>query len=282
MYQLISGKILVTTGYPYENGQKTEIIDLVNDDNDDATKVLPFDFLKRDGLIGGFVQNQPLICGGEYHPEERYFRKCFILGRQQQEQPVANEKIMMLEQRSDAASIVINQNILWIIGGRDKYKIHPSTEFLTISSSSSSPPFESTDGPMLPFTIHSHAVIQYDSSSVYIIGGYQDGKWSDRTWILDPDNNFQIREGPTLNVARCNHSCGKMRISGKNFIVVAGGFFEDSVEILDPSNADGGWRLGMSHLDLLDFRNLLIVEVVYWRICINRKSIFPRSRYTYL
>ena len=279
MYQLISGKILVTTGYPYENGQKTEIIDLANDD---ATKVLPFDFLKRDGMIGGFVQTQPLICGGEYHPEERYFRKCFILGRQQQEQPVVNEKIMTLEQRSDAASIVINQNILWIIGGRDKYKIHPSTEFLTISSSSSSPPFESTDGPMLPFTIHSHGVVQYDSSSVYIIGGYQDGKWSDRTWILDPDNNFQIREGPTLNVARCNHSCGKMRISGKNFIVVAGGFFEDSVEILDPSNTDGGWRLGMSHLDLLDFRNLLIVEVVYWRICINRKSIFPRSRYTYL
>ena len=97
-------------------------------------------------MIGGFVQNQPLICGGGYQPEERYFRKCFIVGQQK---PV-NEKIMMLEQRSDAASIVISQNTLWIIGGRDKFKIHPSTEFLTISS----PPFESTDGPTLPFTIH--------------------------------------------------------------------------------------------------------------------------------
>ena len=151
---------------------------------------------------------------------------------------------MMLEQRSDAASIVINQNILWIIGGRDKFKIHSSTEFV---SSISSPSFKSTDGPTLPFTIHSHGVVQYDSSSVYIIGGYQDGKWSDRTWILDPSNNFQIREGPTLNVARCNHSCGKMSINGKIVIVIAGGFFEDSVEILDPSNSSAsGWRLGTS------------------------------------
>ena len=84
---------------------------------------------------------------------------------------------------------------------------------------------------------------QYDSNSVYVIGGYQDGEWSEKTWIFDPSNNFQMREGPNLNIARCGHSCNKMIINEKVFIIVAGGFFEDSVELLDPMS-DQGWIFG--------------------------------------
>ena len=52
-----------------------------------------------------------------------------------------------------------------------------------------------------------------------------------------------MREGPNLNIARCGHSCNKMIINDKVFIIVAGGFFEDSVELLDPMS-DQGWIFG--------------------------------------
>ena len=90
-------------------------------------------------------------------------------------------------------------------------------------------------------------MIQYNATSIYIIGGLQNGSNSEKTWIIDPSNNFQIRQGPSLNVGRISHSCGKMKISGKTFLVVAGGFglngCLDSVELLNPLT-DHGWIIG--------------------------------------
>ena len=118
-------------------------------------------------------------------------------------------------------------------------------------------------------------MIQINAFTIFIIGGWLGGgNKSTATWVVDPSNNFRLKEGPSLNVPRNGHSCSKMTINGRVLIVVAGGSDGqsclDSVEILDPSNTDGGWRLGMSHLDLLDFRNLLILL----RWCINRKKYF--------
>ena len=98
----------------------------------------------------------------------------------------------------------------------------------------------------LPFTISWHCMIQYDSNSIYIIGGKQEGTTSKKTWIANPSDNFKIKEGPDLNKARAYHCAGKMEVGGKNILVVAGGdskSYLDSVEILDPTS-NKGWVKG--------------------------------------
>ena len=100
-------------------------------------------------------------------------------------------------------------------------------------------------GPDLPFSISFHSMIQYDEKSIYIIGGYQNGSISNKTWIVDPTNEFQIKEGPSLKKSRCNHGCAKMTLNGRTILVVAGGAgAEHSVEILDPLG-NNVWTPGM-------------------------------------
>ena len=71
---------------------------------------------------------------------------------------------------------------------------------------------------------------------------------SNKTWIVDPTNEFQITEGPSLNEARNNHGCAKMTLNGRIILVVAGGFRNggrlNSVEILDPQG-NNVWTQGM-------------------------------------
>ena len=66
-------------------------------------------------------------------------------------------------------------------------------------------------------------MIQYDEKSIYIIGGFQNGSISNKTWIVDPTNEFQITEGPSLNKGRYSHGCAKMTLNGRTILVVAGG-----------------------------------------------------------
>ena len=173
----------------------------------------------------------PVIGGGICkHPKERFFRKCFTFLSDH------GNKIMMLEQRSNAACDVIDGDTLFVCGGKDKYKIHTTSEFVSLNGIS-------VEGPEFPFPIHSHTVINFDASAIYIIGGYQSGDWSEKTWILNPSKKFELSEGPSLNIARCCHASGKMICNGKVLLVVAGGFFENSVEILDPTS-DQGWKFG--------------------------------------
>ena len=73
---------------------------------------------------------------------------------------------------------------------------------------------------------------------------------STKTWMVDPET-FHIQPGPQLNIARSGHSCSKMVLNDKVYLVVAGGYDEyrwngavDSVELLDPSS-NKGWILGI-------------------------------------
>ena len=89
-------------------------------------------------------------------------------------------------------------------------------------------------------------MIQYDEKSIYIIGGRQnDSGFSNKTWIVDPTNEFKIKEGPSLKNGRRDHGCAKMTLNGRTILVVAGGIgVQDSVEILDPSG-NNVWTQGL-------------------------------------
>ena len=117
-----------------------------------------------------------------------------------------------------------------------------ATEFISLDEPHAVP------GPQIPFAVHHHCMVQLDSKSIFIIGGYQNGVKSDKTWIVDPTNNYQVKEGPTMKTVKWVHSCAKMKIKEKNILVVVGntldGDLEDLVELLDTSVPDPKWTIG--------------------------------------
>ena len=113
-------KVLIATGDPYESGHNTEVIDLQNPGlNCDA---LP-NTHDRSNAVGGLLEDQALICGGVFNKQA--LQDCFVIGQ-------SEKKIEMLEKRAYAASVVIDTNILWIIGGSDDQKRLSTSEFLTL------------------------------------------------------------------------------------------------------------------------------------------------------
>ena len=130
----------------------------------------------------------------------------------------------MLEKRSWTSGIVLNypEKTLWITGGVAEFNYtetggiagrgHSSSEFIYLNK-----PAEK--GPDLPFEIRDHCMIKYNDSAIFIIGGKFLNK-SSKTWIIDPTNNFTIRDGPSLSEAKEIMACGKMTIDGKTWLVV--------------------------------------------------------------
>ena len=92
-------------------------------------------------------------------------------------------------------------------------------------------------------------MVQVDLKSIYLIGGRQNSVLyeSANTWIIDPTNNFEMKEGPKMNYARTEHSCAIMRLNNKIFIVVFGGYrgtASAKPEILDTSSPTNKWQIG--------------------------------------
>ena len=153
-----------------------------------------------------------------------------------------NHGFEMMIPRSFISSVVLNESKIWITGGWSYNKRRvKSTEIISLDQ----PP---VPGPDLPFTVYDHSMVLVDPTTIYLIGGYQNNQISNKTWIIDPTNDFQIKVGPSVNIERWGHSCSKMRIKGKIFLVVAGGWNNgalDSVELLDTTYPDQGWKMGM-------------------------------------
>ena len=211
--------------------QGHEIVDLINPDTKYELSVDNVPKVKF--ATGVLLENSPIVCGGQ---DENYINSqvCVVIGQ---------TKVEMIEKRSGAASVVLDQKTLWIVGGNNGRNNLRSTEFIKLDQLS-------MKGPDLPFAINGHSMIQYDEKSIYIIGGRQNNSvWSKKTWIVDPTNEFRITEGPSLNKARYDHRCAKMTVNGRTILVVAGGYGNegilDSVEILDPLG-NNVWTPGMS------------------------------------
>ena len=268
-FHFFIAKVLVVTGFPTENGKHLEIIDLIDPilKND----VFVDKMTERHGCFGGIFQNQLFICGGfdddfscpfcsysasqnsdlkkhlrivhkvDYgqgnnHPGHPFSKECNVV------LPKYKESFQMLEKRIDASSVEINQDTLWITGGHEK----KSSEIVSMN-------FQPTvKGKELPFTIHYHSMVAVDQHTIFIIGGKLDGTLNgnfptNKTWVIDPTNNFDLKPGPSLQVGRLRHSSSKIKINEKIYLVVAGGIEFgriDSVELLDTTSPDQGWIIG--------------------------------------
>lgn len=99
-------KVMIVTGYPFEVGQRTEILDLIDpymrynlitDIPSNHVTVSRHGLLARYGCVGGLIDNEPFICGGEYDSGNK-FSNGFVVG-----QP--HKKLQMLETRFGAAGV---------------------------------------------------------------------------------------------------------------------------------------------------------------------------------
>ena len=185
-YFVISGRIAVIAGENRGWAQHTEVIDLTNSSLE--YDLLP-DVSERFGSVGGLLMGQPLICGGYNCYDNEYLQNCIKLGH-------SETKFDLTEKRCGAASVVLDQKTLWVTGGEDGNDDLLTTEFISLHHS----PIK---GPDLPFTIERHGLVYFNEKSIYMIGGFQDRKISNRTWIINLSEGFSIKEGPPMNVA--NH-----------------------------------------------------------------------------
>ena len=80
---------------------------------------------------GGLLQNSPIVCS----------RDCVVIGKPEIE-------MKMIEKRIFAASVALDQNTLWIVGGYNGDDLN-STEFIKLGQ-------PSVKGRNLPFRISGH------------------------------------------------------------------------------------------------------------------------------
>ena len=76
------GKIIVYSGWPFENGVKVEVIDLLNEDSDcDLFPDLNFAVIDA---FGGRINNDYVLCGGSNYEDPNFDSdQCFLIGEKE-------------------------------------------------------------------------------------------------------------------------------------------------------------------------------------------------------
>ena len=200
----------------------------------------------QQGATGGLIENTVIICGGSISLTDS-FDECYSL---------TSEKAALVTHMSvgryDAASIVLNDNTLWVTGGYNYYHGGnlASTEYVKMTGT--------VFGPDLPTTLEKHAMVAINSTCSMVIGGYADGVLTTSAFFYDQNEGEWIA-GPSLMQARARHAAGIVtdEVTDESFVAVTGGFYygyyyQDSTEILQ----DGEWVEGNDMLHI--FWTLLV------------------------
>ena len=183
---------------------------------------------------GGLIGNTVMICGGVHH-------ECYTLTSKKATLVTHGVVTYMSVGRWNAASIVLNDNTLWVTGGSLYMTLDPiaSTEYMTVSGK--------MPGPDLPMDLHGHAMVAINRTCSMVIGGAEWYSWdfSASTYYYDHNGDEWINEH-SLMQARFNHAAGIVtdEVTDEHFIAVTGGEgysgYFDSTEILK----DGEWVQG--------------------------------------
>ncbi len=119
--------------------------------------------------------------------------------------------------------------------------------------------------PSVPVTIRDHCMVALNSTTVMVIGGWQNGKLIGNSYYYT-FGEASWTNGPRLRYNRNVHSCGRIKrdeATQEMTIIVAGGYdgsyFLSSVEILD--EASSAWQtgtglpLGIGHAPMIEDPN---------------------------
>ena len=138
--------------------------------------------------------------------------------------------------RENAASIVLNDNTLWVTGGYNGVGL-ASTEYVKMTGT--------MPGPDLPVALVYHAMVAINNTCSMVIGGEdQNLGYSASTFYYD-HNEGEWTIGPSLMQARYDHAAGIVtdEVTDENFVAVTGGYgsgYLDTTEFLQ----DGIWVQG--------------------------------------
>ena len=213
-------RFLVIGGGRYQ--KQTEVMDLTDTNITCKTTYRDLES-QREYAVGGLINETPIVCGGRNLPE--YYDSCITFGQ-------TKTSIKMNEPRSSAASVVLNETTLWIMGGlAGRSRRLKSTELITLD------PATSVNGPALPKALAGSCAVKYNDTHIYLTGS------ANQVWIyntiLNPGSSSWT-EGPRMKNKRSSHGCTVLHHGQKSWIVVAGGYnfygdFLKSMEILDPN-----------------------------------------------
>ena len=244
---ITASKILVATGDNLNGRQTTsEIVDLTVKGGNMCRNWPKFP-LSVFEATGGLIENTVMICGGY---DDSLVDECYSL-TSQKATFVTNTSV----RRSFVASIVLNDNTLWVTGGCDTNingtigYLLASTEKLTLAGT--------TPGPDLPTTLHKHAIVAINSTVSMVIGGWDGNGW-DGTASMFYYNHIEGEwsNGPILMQSRYEHAAGIVtdELTDEKFVAVTGGLFialsqtgnYDSIVYLNSSEIlqDGKWVEG--------------------------------------
>ena len=105
-----TGKIVVYSGYPWEDSKHAEVIDLLNPDaNCDEFGLLE---IGVNNAFGGRIADNFLVCGGWDGSARR--KECYKVGE-------TTPFLELLQPRSRGASVVLPNNTLFITGESSYY-----------------------------------------------------------------------------------------------------------------------------------------------------------------
>lgn len=252
---------------PYEDGRKTEIVDL-SDPTFECTGLPDYPLNTKFGGGGLLANNTPIICGG-YNGTD--IGECFKL-IDKKWNPMED---MMNEARNHAGygNVVVNES-LWKSGGvkffgGEKFfdKLQNSSELINGNTS-----LKYSD---LPEAMYAHCSIQINDSVILVTGG-NSGNANKKTYYHNFKNG-EWSDGPELLNARYMHACKSFYLNNEKTLVVAGGIGDEgklkSVEFLSLEHEDKGWYSGnttdlpeamaeFSMVPSLDHKSVFAVGVV--------------------
>ena len=184
------------------------------------------------GATGALVDGKPLICGGHVNGANALSDECYMITKSS-----TSYVSKMKSKREHAASVLVNINKLWVLGGWDGSRLS-STEYIQIGIGSST-------GPQLPLAVSSHAMVALNTSTFILIGGY-DGSYLSKTFYFQESNQDWI-PGPEMDTPRYWHAAGVGidTATSQHYIAVTGGYgsgYLDSVEILYSGETE--WQTG--------------------------------------
>ena len=232
---------MVATGHPFEDGKKTEILDLEDSNFQCDGPEFPVGVLAASGAV---VNGQPMICGGVVKDSGRT-KSCFTLKDQTWEET----QTVMTSARNYMGPGIVLDNKLVLTGGKLKSEVEEpeDSDFVTtielVDGRTSELNHPGDDGGL-----HGHCQIAWNSTTIFTIGGGESfSSYSADTWFINLDKKVSYK-GPKMKNARAYFGCGEMVVDGNTYIVAAGGWngkeVIKSTEILNKDDLTSGWTDG--------------------------------------
>ena len=214
-YCLTVTKFLITTGGNDARIRNSELLHLSLKSDEQCFDWVDFPH-DLTGATGGFIENTALVCGG-YNDDLVMLDDCYSLNSES-----TTMSVKMSVKRCDAASIVLNETVLWVSGGDGSSIYYPegtSTEYVKLEGT--------RPGPPLPIPLAGHAKIGINHTHSIIIGGRTDGfSGIENTFFFDHIYN-SWSEGPMMLYQRHHHAAGMVidDVTEERIIVVTGGIY---------------------------------------------------------